>query len=583
MNKLKLTFPSPHPGTHLLIETRPEEFSHWLDTLPSGNMARFSTEVANAIANLNKTELPIAKRMPLVELVDKAYEKIHNFYRPLMKGGVHKGKHAPKKELSEVYRLTQEMSFAYKIAVYEYHGKKKLFGKNKQLANAINMALHYLGLILLEHYERYAPIPMHIWREIHQLYYTAEKSQLSELSVPQRSLKNCFEVIETNYIRICLIALSNPYHLKRGDHWEVFGYLSYWTSRTIISEDSNDFSEKNCFVIDLDSENKPQSLKLLKNKDNPKLRFLLTKQLTLKLRHCIEEIESTNKTPANTFSQNIVARKATQLIEDMLSSWEMKQERKVSRYPQISKMELIWGIANIHKVLSSNDPLQVIEQGREDDSKLIEQHWNTMNNGDGGICISHSKEKIQEIDVGLLVAIRKSINNQTPLLWKLGIICWITGNKRNGTQIGIKYIKGAIQAVQLQARKGNKIDTRSQPALLVSGEKIQGLTTPTLLTSTGLYIESRPMLLRIGEEEQFIHARTRVELAGTVDRFFYQLAHQHLRSESPEKDNTMTSEDGEEINLSAMPLSHSEDFDALANKAKGITVSLDDVIVSKNK
>ena len=594
MDNLKLTFPSPHPGTHLLVETRPEEFSYWLDELPSGNMARYVTEVANAIMNINRTELPIAQRMSLIQLVDVAYEQVHDYYRPLMKSGPHKGKHAPYEELSEVYRLTQEMAFAYKITVYENIGKRKLFGKNKSLANAINMALHYLGLVLLEHYELYAPIPMHTWREIHQLYFCAEQRNLSEISVPQPSLKNCFDIVETNYLRICLISLSNPYHLKRGDHWEVFTYLSYWTTQAIISEDPDDFSDKNCFVIDLDGDDKPVCMKGLEDNHNSKLRFLLTEQLTIKLCHHIDDTQAFNKSPDKCFSDNVIARKAIELLDDLLASWEMKQERKAPRYPKINKMEVIWGLTNIHKILTSTDPLQAKDsesfskENLSEHNRLIEQHWNTVNSSEGGICISQSKEKIQYIDVGDLVSIRKSISDDTTSsYWTLGVICWITGDKRNGTQIGIQYIRGDIQGVQLQARKGNKIDTRFQSALLVSGVMVHGLNTPTLLTTTGLYIEARPMMLRIGEEEQFIHARMKVSSSGSVDRFFYQPDTQQAPLKSSahetEKSDPKKLEENEVINLSAMPLAHVEDFDEETEKAAEQVVTLDDMIVSKNK
>jgi hypothetical protein len=596
MDNLKLTFPAPHPGTHLLVETEGEAFSHWLEGLPSGNMPRYVTEVADAITNINRTEMPILQRIELIKLVDIAYEKIHNFYRPLMKSGPYKGKHAPFEELNEINRLTREMSFAYKIAVYAYLDKKPLFGKNKKLANAINMALHYLGLILLEHYELYAPIPMHIWREIHQLYHCAEAQNLSELENPSNNLNNCFLIIEITYLRISLISLSNPYHLKRGDHWEVFIYLSYWTIHSVISDDIDDFSSKNCFVIDLSGDDKPQSIKELANANNPNYRFLLTEKLHDKLIHNIEEIQGSNKTLDNCFSKNVISKKALELLDDMLSSWECKQVRQAPRYPKISKMEVIWGLEDIHKVISASDPLQVSKSIAECEkiAELIEHQWTTLNSSDGGTCIAHPSESVNRVDVGLLVGIRNTISDGSSSIWSLGIICWITGNDRSGTQIGIQYLKGEIQAVKLQARKGNKIETRFQPALLLSGEKVRDVTTPTLLTQTGLYIESRPMLLRIGEEEQFIHARLKVNSSGTVDRFFYQLAHQHLNPDNKktivkdpkpesESDKDNVSKDTEIINLSAMPLAHVEDFNVEAEAAKAAIVTLDDMTVSKNK
>ena len=590
MDKLKLTFPSAHPGSHLLVETRVDAFSHWLESLPSGNMPIYVKQLADAIININRTELPIAHRMQLVVLVDEAYENIHNYYRPLMKTGPHKGNHAPLDELKEVYRLTQELSFSYKIAVYAYLDKRTLFGKNKKLAHAINMTMHYLGLVLLEHYELYTPIPLHIWREVHQLYFYAEQNELSEISIANKNLFNFFSTSEETYIRLCMISLSNPYHLKRGDHWEVFTYLSYWTSKAIMSDDPDDFSEKNCFVINLSGDDKPLSLKILPKKESPYLRYLLTDQLTLKIAHNIDEIQSSNKSLDKCFSKNVIARKATQLLNDMLISWESKRERLAPRYPKINRMEVIWGLQNIHAAISLNDPIQERSNSQDsnDISNLIEQSWNTINDSDGGTCISQPTEKIKDIDVGLLVAIRNTMNDNTSSKWHLGVICWITGNKRNGTQVGIKYMNGDIQAVQIQARKGNKIDTRFHNALMLSGEKVQGLSTPTLLVANGLYLESRPMVLQVGEEMQNIHARLLVSSSGSIDRFFYQHDLQETSNQVENQDGKETevveaeSEDGEVIDLSAMPMTHAEDYEN-PNKEEERVVTLDDMIVSKNK
>lgn len=590
MENLKLTFPSPHPGTHLLVETRLEKFSYWLESLPSGNMPRYVSEIADAITNINRTELPIKTRMRLVQKIDIAYGKIHHFYRPLMKSGPYKGKLAPDSELKELYRLTRELSYAYKIAVYAYFDNAPLFGKHKKLANAINMSLHYLGLVLLEQYELYAPIPMHIWREIHQLYYTAERKGLSEIKNKNNIFQDCFDDVETTYLRIALIALANPYHLKRGYHWEIFIYLSQWANKAIISEDPEDFSQNNCFVLDLAGNDKPIWTKELST--NPKCiyRFILTKKLNKKISRHLDDIEATDKSPRDGFSQNIVAASATRLLKDMQVNWETKQERKTPRYDNINRMEVIWGLMNIHKVISAADPLLANsdEAQLEECHKLIEQNWDTLNSGDGGLCISQSTVRVKNIDVGHLVAIRNSTSADKINSWKLGVVCWLTGDKRMGTQVGIQYLKGDIQVAQLQARKGSEIDNRSQLALLLSGENIEGSQAPTILTTSGLYVEARPMLLSIGEELQYIHARKKVSSSGSLDRFFYQLADQHIKSAMIQKPRTKepeekdeNTEEAEVINLSAMPMSHAEDFEVKVKKKKVIT--LDDMIVSKNK
>ena len=603
MPRLKLTYPSQNPGTHLLAKTDYDVLEHWLEELPSGNMAKYVLEVKDGAANLNRTEIPIAQRVKLLELLDQAYEKIHNYYRPLMKSGPFKGKHPPDDELVELNQLTVEMSFAYKICVDQFAAKKSFFRKNKELSHSINLALHYLGLTLLESYELYSPIPMHVWSEIYQLYLLAEKKDFSEDVQDVSHVYNVLETTELTFLRNCMIAVSNPYHLKRGDHWEVFQYLQYWVNKAILSEDPDDFSDKNCFVVDLNNDDKPTSKRTLKSENiHENLRFILTDTINMNIIHQIDEIASTGRSPTKAFSENIVGKTATHLLKDLLASWEMKQERQGTRYPIISKMEVIWGLNSIHHVLSLMDPLQPgeleqrerqLDEAREN---VIESDWSTLNNSKGGICINQPKEKVRDLDVGQLVSLRQSVqedNRVTSQKWKLGVICWITGSQREGTRVGIQFLNGDVQPVQLQARKGNILETRFQPALMLSGETIDGISAPTLLTAPGLHVESRALRMQIGEEIQSIHARTKVSSSLTVDRFFFQQDF-HITddgemvgdAEKAEKERIMKEEGVEEIiDLSATPGSYAEDFEKeyqALKKDKEPDKTLDDVILKKH-
>ncbi len=599
MSTLKLTYPSQNPGTHLLAKTDFDVLSAWLEELPSGNMSKYVIEVQDAVANLNRTELPIAQRVKLLELLDQAYEKIHNFYRPLMKSGPFKGKHPPESELTELHRLTLEMSFGYKIAVNEYASKKSFFRKNKELGYVINLALHYLGLILLESYELYSPIPMHVWSEIYQLYLLSENKELSEDQQEVNHIFNSLKTCEQSFLRNCLIAVSNPYHLKRGDHWEVFLYLGHWISMVVLSEDPDDFSDKNCFVIDLTHDDKPTSKRLLKtNEIHDKLRFILTDKVNMNIIHQIDEIASSGRSPAKAFSENIVAKTAVHLLQDLLSSWEMKQERQGTRYPIISKMEVIWGLNDIHHVLSLMDPLQPGDQEEKEaqllqaQETIIETDWSTLNNSKGGICINQPREKVRDLDVGQLVALRQSVQESdkvTTQKWRLGVICWITGSQREGTRVGIQFLTGDVQPVQLQARKGNILETRFQPALMLAGDTVDGLSTPTLLTAPGLHIEARALRMQIGEEIQSIHARKKVSSTLTVDRFFFQQDF-HITDDGEMIGDAEAKEGKDEgveevIDLSATPGSYAEDFEKEyeeLKKKEGPAASLDDVILKKH-
>ena len=93
------------------------------------------------------------------------------------------------------------------------------------------------------------------------------------------------------------------------------------------------------------------------------------------------------------------------------------------------------------------------------------------------------------------------------------------------------------------------------------------------------------MVLKIGEVEQNIHSRLKVASSGSTDRFFY-----HVDATNEAKSTGMSDDDADDqevtdevIDLNAMPDGHAEDFQAESDAEAQKTVTLDDVIVSKNE
>jgi hypothetical protein len=130
----------------------------------------------------------------------------------------------------------------------------------------------------------------------------------------------------------------------------------------------------------------------------------------------------------------------------------------------------------------------------------------------------------------------------------LGVVRWLRGDKRKGTSLGLQFVKGEMQPVMLRARKGNRIETSWQPALLVSGEEMHGLASPTVVSQRGLYQDGRPLMLQIGLETLSIRARMRIEATPLIERYFYQV---YLHEE---EDEQIASGDDDHVSLDNIPL-----------------------------
>jgi len=230
-------------------------------------------------------------------------------------------------------------------------------------------------------------------------------------------------------------------------------------------------------------------------------------------------------------------------------------ERYTPRYPIINQLDVVWGLPPIHQVLNWQDPLSpntdpnARNADREALARMIGDQnsslrWDAVNASDGGICISQHQHSVDNLRIGQLAALREYIDGRPSPRWQLGIVRWLRGDKRKGTSLGLQFIKGDVQAVSVRARKGNRIETTAQAALLVSGEEMHGLSSPTVVAQRGMYLDGRSLVLTIGVESLSVRARMRVEATPLIERFFYQVyVHEE---EAPESHHG----DGEEVPIS---------------------------------
>ena len=182
MESIKLTIPSQQEGQHILVETDPTKLAEWIKALPLADMSKTLPEVTRAISSLNRTDIPYKLRSELVTSFDEAYTLIHDYFRP------HMTKQAKKRQehalnVEKLQNLTREMAFAHKIIVNDSQNKRQLWGKNKYKIRASNFAIYYLGLMLIEQYDMYSPIPIYLWREINSIYAHAGKSEYNHLKI----------------------------------------------------------------------------------------------------------------------------------------------------------------------------------------------------------------------------------------------------------------------------------------------------------------------------------------------------------------------------------------------------------------
>ncbi|NVJ50198.1 MAG: hypothetical protein HWE13_15605 [Gammaproteobacteria bacterium] len=546
MDSPRLTFPAQQQGQHLLVETDPADLKSWLKSLPYGDMGRAVPEISRAIASLNRSEIGLSQRKELVFLFDTAYAQIFDAYRPY---AAHITNVATRrKEYGALHLLTREMAFAHKIITDAELSKRSLWGKNKALVKAINLSLHYLGLQLMEHYESYSPIPAYLWRECNGLYAYAQMKQLEDIAINQDSQLQNLATIELTFARICLMSLSDPYHLSYGEHWQVYKYLEKWGHLVEFSDDQSDFRDNTCFVVQLTSQIKPvYSSQFDEPINQGEICFMLTHDIIRQLHYQNDALVQTGEAPQG-FYNNLRPGSAQSLLEHMASHWNTKIERKGRRYPVITKLDVIWGMHPIHLLLQKHrkSPDSTHWDSETIHSFIGQEHqtqlgWDASNVSDGGIGITTHVNIADQLKVGELVIIREYIDKKPSYRWRPAICRWLFGDDNQGTRAGLEFIDGTLEPCKLNTKLAQNAQTAGQLALLFKPAASRAHDPSSILSVRGTFRDGREFLLRHQNQIEDIRARKRTMVTPCVEMFQFQ-SYEVTQINEPEAD--ASSEDG---------------------------------------
>ncbi len=518
---LRLTLPKQKIGEHLLVETNVVALSSWLKSLPYGNMKLTLPELLKSLSGFNRTEVTLSTRLSAMEMYTNSYQVVADYYRPRSFRVDKRQSKVTAEERLQFFRLTQEMAYGYKTLSITYSESK---GPNEALAKILNLTLYYLSLVLMHHYDVYAPVPKNIWKEINNILGYALIFDLVEVNLSESSKTGCLNNIEHTYLRIALLSICNPYHLNIGQHWPLWTFLSYWVKHAELNEDLSDFHSDNTFIVNLLSDDRPLLKEKLDKNSGSEYLLLSTETLIFKITQQLDELKATGRPPLPGFGHEINATKARRLLETMQFHWQNFKKRASQRFDANSKVTIISGLHQIHQELINADPLAVIDNNSspplDEKHEVLKYIWHSLNSCIGGLCIN-TGEKINLPKVGELIAISDQTNETAhhEIDWKLGVIRWLQRSRIEGITLGIEFIAGELQPVFIKILG---LDERKEDGILISGEEIQGKTTPTLIYANGSVPTDQVVVLVIGDANLAIKPLRKIIETLSFERVFYQ-------------------------------------------------------------
>jgi cyclic-di-GMP-binding protein len=525
VEELNLTLPAQQQTKRLLVDTNPERIRAWLKSLPYADMERSLEQVVSALYQLNRTYASEKARADCMHCFLYSYQIISGFYRGTQNHN--------NDFFNNFLKLTREMSYGFKLIVKANSNKRlRMFKSKKHEASHVFLTLHFLGLLLIEHFERYEPVPAHIWYEINQLFRLAETKDyhLQKIQIEDSNL-NYLPNISTTFTRICLCSVANPFQLSAGSHWQVFCYLGQYVKHVEL-ENIDQYKEKTdpkeLLCIDLSEHDSPGFIQLSEHnqaKDNTAMiddeigskSAKTNKLIVFNLERLLEEIIShREKLEGATFCaiiglpRNAQPQDVSLFLRTIYQGWKGVIKRSQPRYEKSNQLEIRCHLQEVIHTLKQNDPLYGIDNS-DNEAQSPPSHithgifnskpglkWSMINAADGGACVHRSSiNQTNDFVVGQIVILRECGFSDTDSDWSLAIIRW--QKHHQGKSLGLEYFRGDASVVNIVQTFTTEEDALKLPSILVKAGKYGGQSY-AIITRRGLCKKDSEICIEIGGE-----------------------------------------------------------------------------------
>lgn len=493
------------------IPNHPRKLKKWLAGLPHANMGEITRQIYSALRELNRQTMPNKYRMEDMELLR---EPVRNIFNNLEKYFINRSLPLPSKSQKIVnlnQSLLKEMSYGYKIIVFEAANgmDKKVDTKTQNIA--ILRAIRYMSELLLRASEIYEPYPVGTWHDIHQMYAYAEQQGFHTSTIPDIEYQQKKASIADYYKQVMLFALARPSALRQSDSERVYNKLAEWADQTKLGKDAREHQVNRFFCSRIDQDRPPNYLSMQDCDGTSEIRTLETSELVDTIR---KDIKS---------AQNAVGKLAigdelsAETLQVLAMSWGVCAKRRFSRADRRGHIKAAIGLVNAareiagkakaeeepevinpvkrnqlnisletipedlkasesqvesaymthHEIGSDNEtPWDLVAKNKvlteaydkerkiQEDMKLglhnkYDRHWEIVNVSAGGYCLRWNSDTTSRAQVGEPIALRENEPDGS-LTWRIGVIRWMQFIRESGLEIGIQVLSPRVMSATVQ-------------------------------------------------------------------------------------------------------------------------------------
>jgi hypothetical protein len=348
--KLQITFPSQIASGGSFFAIDPKQSAKWLEGLPLANIGETTHLVYKAMSELNRLAMPELTRIKIAEQFREPVRFLDQ--RLLVRYNEAAFPLSPKiRKIALLNRtLHQELATAYKIALVEQAQAGDARLDRKLLVVAGARALYFSTSVLLHSSLIYEPPPPGTWQEMHETfglmqYHGLDRTPVRDTSPAHPSLAQVTP--EGLYCSALLFALVPPFRMRQRDMLGLIQALPGWGADIPTTPLERARAGDTLCVVETSRDAAP-TFRTLTPEDAHKPGLVMnTRPAVLVLRRLIEETASTEERKPGTPTL------PKPVLRQIAQAWSLVPERKFARTRLNFDLELVVGLDDIHRLISS--------------------------------------------------------------------------------------------------------------------------------------------------------------------------------------------------------------------------------------
>ncbi|MEM9100839.1 MAG: hypothetical protein AAGB12_00840 [Pseudomonadota bacterium] len=336
-----------------VVKFEPKTIQKWISSLPMANVGEISKSIYSVLSEANRSIISYDQRFKSLLVIEKSANYISQALRKHYLGRSIAINAKQKKIAALAQAMDMEMSLGYKSVIESILGRSSFLLDKKTLIPGMYLAMDYMCKVIIRCYQLYTQPPKGVWLEIHMLYNYARHHNYHQNKINIDAEKTRKLTLENLYMRIVLLAMSNPYQLRQKDIDLVFAALDDLISMIYLEETQ---VVDNKYVIDLGQDSPPIHHAAIKQaqKDTevPAKTFLkvntqnLVDYLDEHLRRVPED--SSQFTRYGNYAFNPI------ILRHLISSLGKLSHRSFSRMTSQADVQIAVGLAATHHVLTQS-------------------------------------------------------------------------------------------------------------------------------------------------------------------------------------------------------------------------------------